>query len=436
VASVPVLKPLGDSLFVVYPERAVFEFSRLSERGDSLSAEVVVTNAASTELHWARVNLASTQGRGALVKALEDAEPVGDWRPMVERSTRMVAQHVRTGEPAVPLLAAAPSAECRWAVEGWVPQGQITVLFGDGGAGKSYLALALALSGLLDRAVSARWRLAPIRRALYLDWESDRTEQAARLWRLTSGLGSEPVDGALLHRTMRRPLRDEIVALRAEVAREQVEFVIADSLAPASGPEPEHADAALSALLALRSLAVTVLCIAHVSKQQADSKAPARPYGSVHIQNLARSVIEARGSEADDQEESTVSLYHRKSNQGRRQPPSALRFTFDPSGAIRVGSGEPDTGGAGLAFQILDALKSGAQKSAALAEQLDCTPNQLRAALSRLVKRSMVIRIGEPGTGRGNESQWALVDRKRTPEAQHQGDSRALSGDHDDTVPF
>ncbi|KKT71769.1 MAG: Non-speCific lipid-transfer protein, partial [Candidatus Moranbacteria bacterium GW2011_GWF1_44_4] len=30
-------------------------------------------NASSTELHWARVNLASTQGRGALVKALEDA---------------------------------------------------------------------------------------------------------------------------------------------------------------------------------------------------------------------------------------------------------------------------------------------------------------------------------------------------------------------------
>ena len=223
--------------------------------------------------------------------------------------------------------------------------------------------------------------------------------------------------------------------MRAEVARGGVDLVIADSLAPASGPEPEHADAALGALLALRSLAVTVLCIAHVSKAQADTKAPSRPYGSVHIQNLARSVIEARGSEADDQEESTVSLYHRKSNQGRRQSPSALRFTFDPTGAIRVGAGEPDTGGASLAFQILDALQAGPLKSARLAEQLDSMPNAIRAAMSRLEKRNMVMRLGESGVGRGHETEWGLVDRKRTHKAQHAEHERALSGDQDE-VPF
>ena len=436
MADDPLLKPIGESLFVVWKDRAVLEFSRVVEHRDTLSAEVTVSNYVGTELHWARVNLASTQGRGALIRAVDEAEPTGDWRPIIERSCRMVAKHVRLGEPAVPLIAAPPESERRWAVQDWIPHGQITVLFGDGGAGKSYLALMLALSGLLDRALTPRWRMTALHRVLYLDWEADAAEQRVRLWRLSEGLGSSVLDGAILHRTMRRPLKDEIATIRAEVARGEVDFVIADSLAPASGPEPEHADAALSALLALRSLAVTVLCLAHVSKAQADAKAPARPYGSVHIQNLARSTIEARASEDDDRQDATVTLYHRKSNFGKRCPPAALRFTFDPAGPVRVSSGEPDTGGASLAFQILDALRQSARTSAALAEELDTTPSRIRAELSRLAKRNSVVRLNDPGVGRGKETQWARPDIKRSTEAQHDEPDRALSDHDDDAVPF
>jgi hypothetical protein len=407
----PVVKTIGDSIFVVWKARgAVLEFTRLSEHHDALSAEVTVSNANGTELHWARVNLASTQGRAAIVKAVEEAEPTGDWRPIIERSSRLAAKHVRTGEPAVALEPRPPIEAARWLVEGWIPYRQLTVLFGDGGAGKSYIALSLALAGLLQRPISARWRVAPIRRVLYLDWESDRDEQDYRLWQLCVGLGSKPMPGTILHRTMRRRLTDEITEVRGEVARHEIDFVIADSLAPASGPEPEHADAALSALVALRSLACTVLCLAHVNKLQADSKAPARPYGSVHIQNLARSTIEARGDEGDG--ETTVSLYHRKTNR-KKCPPGAIRFVFDASGAIRVSSGEPDTGGASLAFQILEALKSGPKKPGQLAEELDIVPATIKKALQRLENRDNVVRIGGESGGKSKEQQWGLAVRNR-----------------------
>ena len=784
----PVLSPIGESLWVIWRDRAALEFSRVSEHRDSLSAEVTVSNAAGTVLHWARVNLASTQGRAALVRALEEAEPTDDWRPIVERSCRMVAAHVRTGDPAVPLVAEAPKTDLRWAVRDWIPAGQITVLFGDGGAGKSFFALTLALSGLLGRPVTARWSMMSLRRVLYLDWEADTGEQQVRLWRLTAGLGSQPQDGAILHRTMRRPLRDEIAAVRDEAARGGVDFVICDSLAPASGPEPEHADAALSTLLALRSLAVTVLCIAHVSKAQADSKAPARPYGcyaadtevltrrgwkrhqdwkpgeailafdldaevlrwqcpsarhaypyngpmvrghtehsdflvtpnhrlvirpawapnpsaktrrprfpdrwqfrtaealkkswirtpfatplcddikdcgvvhvpgvgalaaddflkalgwwvsegsidspsprggalqwsqafgplademlatlnrlgwsvhrtivrpqpgprahelpmqhlrlrglsaltrwvrsrfgrrsynkrlgafvfalsarqraaflealidgdgrrwangrreyytcsrrladdvqrlailcgygagirtdppgqphhrtrytvkmspkrwtsfgqalapglpredyagmvycftvpagayltrrhglmaiqgnSVHIQNLARSVIEARGSEADDQGESTVSLYHRKSNHGRRQPPSALRFTFDPTGPVRVAAAEADVAGTSLAYQILDALGRGPQEPGQLADELDAPPATVKKTLQRLERRDKVIRLEDRKIGGHKERLWGLVDTRRDTSRDT---SEASVPADDNQVPF
>jgi hypothetical protein len=416
VAEDPVLKPIGESLWVVWKARgAVLEFTRLSEHHDALSAEVTVSNANGTELHWARVNLASTQARGALVKAVEEAEPTGDWRPIIERSCRLVAKHLRTGDPAVDLVPELPERVQRWSVEGWIPQGQITVLCGDGGTGKSYLALALVVSGLLDRAITPRWHVRPIRRALYLDWESDRSEQAARLWGLGEALHSQPAAGRLLHRTMRRPLRDEIVAVRAEVARQEVDFVVADSLGPACGPEPESADAAVTTLLALRSLAVTVLCIAHVSKQSAGTKAPARPFGSVYVQNLARSVIEARRSEAEGQDETdyTVSLYHRKSNHGRLCPLSAFRFSFEPGGAVLVTSGEPDTGGASLPFQVIEALKAGPKKPGQLAEELDAVPATVKKALQRLENRDMVVRVGGDAGGKSKEQLWGLAVRNR-----------------------
>ena len=109
----PTIKPIGDSIFVIWKEpacspsaepRAVLEFSRLAEHRDSLSAEVSVHNGAGAELHWARVNLTSTQGRSTLLKAIEDQDEQDGWRHIVDRSCRMVAKHVRTGEPAQPLV--------------------------------------------------------------------------------------------------------------------------------------------------------------------------------------------------------------------------------------------------------------------------------------------------------------------------------------------
>ena len=403
----PIVKPLGDSLWIIWPARATFEFSRVHEHADTLSAEVAVVSTTAGELSWARLNLASTQSRSGLVRVLEEREPTEDWRGLVERSCRLVAQHIRVGDPAKILLPEAPT-EVRWAVPGWMPAQDISVLYGDGGAGKSFVALALALSGLLDRPITPTWRMQPLTRVLYLDWEANHREQQVRLWRLTQGLGSAPQDGTILHRTMRRPLRDEITAVRLEVARAGVDLVIADSLAPASGPEPEHADAALSALMALRSLAVTVLCIAHVSKVQADSKAPARPYGSVHINNLARSTFELRGMEGESADETLVSFFHRKSNNGPKQPPIAFRFRFEPDQSIRVTRGEPDVSGASLPYQVLTALRTGKASADELAEHLDANVRTIKSVLTRLDKQGKVTKLPSVSSGRGHKALWGV----------------------------
>jgi len=429
----PVLTPLGDSLWVVWPERGTLEFARVAEHSDSLSAEVTVVSVAAGELSWSRLNLASAQSRAGLARLLEERDPGQDWRAMLDRSCRLVARHLRAGEPAVALVPAPPPA-AHWLVEGLVPAGQLSVVFGDGGVGKSYLALALALAGLLARPLSARWRVAPLRRVLYLDWESGRDEQQARLWRLTRGLGSTPVDGALLHRTMRRPLLDDLPALRAEVAREHVDLVIADSLAPACGPEPETASAVVPALLGLRSLAVTVLILAHVSKQTADVRAPGRPFGSVFVQNLARSTIEARRSEATGEGEPgyTLTLYHRKANEGEMLRPSALDFRWTDPGTLTVRAGQAEMGWASLPQQVLDALRT-PKTARQLAEELEVTPASAKKTLQRLEKRDNVIRLSGTDGGRGNEQLWARTDRKRDMDGAQPGHTREPG---EDDPPF
>ncbi len=356
----PVLKPLGDSLWVVWTSRGLtMEFSRVVEHRDTLTAELSVVSETAGFLHWARLNLASTQARTSLTRALEEADPSQSWRDLIEKSCRMVALHIRIGDPAVPLSPIEPSVG-RWLIEPYIPLGDITVLFGDGGTGKSLLALALTLSGLLGHPLGGIWSIRDIKRAVYLDWESDRQAHAERLWGLAQALEMPP-DGAILHRRLYRPLTEDISAIRADCDRHEADLVIVDSLGAACGAEPESADAAVRTLMAIRGLRGTKLVIAHVSKAAADQTRGARPFGSVYVQNLARSTIEMRRQEegAPNEGSLALTLYHRKSNHGRLGRPMAFSFDWGVDGAIAIQRGQPDLAGASLSTQILAALKTG-----------------------------------------------------------------------------
>lgn len=390
------------------------EFSRIYEHRDTLTAEVSVVTTVGGALHLARLNLLSTQSRNGLTKGLDAAQPDAAWSRVVELSCRLVIQHLRQGEPVEPLVATKPGTH-RWLVEQWIPLNEITVLFGDGGAGKSLFALGLACSGLLGLPLGGPWRVGPLRRVLYLDWESDKATHEERLWGLTRVWGEPPAD-TILYRRLWRPLTDDMATVRADCDRHHVDGVVVDSLGAAGGPEPESADAAIRTLMALRGLPGTKLVIAHVSKASAE-QTHSRPFGSVYVSNLARSTIEARRQDTEDSDDLSLSLYHRKTNHGRQAKPSALVFNFDHSGAITIRKGEPDMKSASLPAQILDALRSGAKTVPEIAEEVAKTEAHVRKELNALEKRTNVVRISTVSGGRGNKTQWGLADRNRTEDA-------------------
>jgi AAA domain-containing protein len=416
MADEPVVKQIGESYFAVWASHLVaMEFARLTDHRDTLSAELSVTNEAIGSLHWSRINLASATGRFAVIKALEEAHPGPPWRRMLDRACQRVATLLRTGEP-MEYLSPVIQDEGRWFIEPWMPTGQITVLYGDGGTGKSLLALALTTAGVLGHALGplpAR----TINRALYLDWETDRSTHDRRLAGLTA-VREAPPDQAIGYRRLRRPLTDDLASIRADVDRHQAELVVVDSLGGACGPEPESADAAIRTLMALGALKATVLVIAHISKASAE-QSRSRPYGSVYVYNLARSVIEARRDDTDDEAASgyTLSLYHRKANESRKAKPIGLHFAIDESPyVVTVCGASPDLASAGLPTQILEALRRGGKTVSTLAEELGSGVDVVRAAMNRLENRNKVVRLDSVSGGRGRKTLWGRADENRSTE--------------------
>jgi hypothetical protein len=72
----PGVTQLGDELVFEWPQHGVsLAFGHLREGSEGLHGEIVVTSSILGEIHWSRMNLASTPAREGLVKKLEKPLP-------------------------------------------------------------------------------------------------------------------------------------------------------------------------------------------------------------------------------------------------------------------------------------------------------------------------------------------------------------------------
>jgi hypothetical protein len=210
---------------------------------------------------------------------------------------------------------------------------------------------------------------------------------------------------------MTRPLAEEAAGIRTEIGRHQVGLVIADSLAPACGAEPEGADAAVRAMNALRSFGHTTrLVLAHVSKASADQRAGSiKPFGSVFVQNLARNVWELRGTQDEDSDELRVGLFHRKVNGSRLLSATGLQLAFAPDRILLAPvdiAREPDlVAHASLPKRIMAVLASGALTVEEIVEAVGAKEASVAAKLRTLKGKGAVLRLENDERGRGR---WGL----------------------------
>ncbi|MBZ5586321.1 MAG: AAA family ATPase [Acidobacteriia bacterium] len=345
-------------------------------------------------LSIADFNLSSTRARMDRTKLLAARAGVReiDWGSLVEEFCQRVLQADRIGQPAVDLRELPrPDADTDMiTVEGLaLPKRHPSVLFGDGGACKSYLALYLA-GRIAEKGL-------PV--ALF-DWELAGDDHRDRLERLFS-------DGMpqVFYARCERPLVYEVDHLRRIMQDNAIEYAVFDSVAFACDGPPEAAETAGRYFRAVRQIGGGSLHVAHVSKGENSDR---KPFGSAFWHNGARCTWFIELAEATaDSDVLQIGLFNRKSNLGRLRPPMGFSVTFgEQITSFRrtdVGSTPDLADKLTVRQRMAYLLRGGSKTMKELAQEIDAKPDTIERTAYRNKELFIVLDGGRVG----------LLERKR-----------------------
>ena len=278
-------------------------------------------------------------------------------------------------------------------------------MFGEGGGGKTYIALrwVLSLATGIPFLTSKPTRTV---KCLFIDYEDDPAEGNDRIQKLCGGTKAN-IDLDLLHANILYfnpagiPFADLVPTLTECIRANGVEFVLLDSAALACGGEPEKADSATRYFNSLAKLGVTSLTIAHETKSENHDHV----FGSIFWRNSARNIWNAQSetNEADNRKIS-FGLFHRKCNHSAKRSAVSLEI-FHGVGVVEVRPASQEAWGTGLSVpaRIVAMLKQRPMELGELKDKLDdLTKDEIGVSLNRLKARGVVV---QPA-GRGGP--WRL----------------------------
>ena len=371
-------------------EQVQITVQRIREDGrHTPSADIRIRAKPEGHIHFTRINLLSTQARNQVARHCAGRCTRGrDWDALIEQTCVMTLDHWRQGEPVVNLGTVKPSPEPSYRLKPFLLENEATLIYGDGGIGKSYVAGYLASQ--VDQGVKLG-AFEPIQgKVLYLDYETNAEIAARRFQALAKGFGFG-ADSNVLYRFCFQPLAADISEVQKIVAESEIDCVVVDSAGPACGGDPESASSAINYFTALRSLRRTSLTIAHRSKSGSVG-----PFGSVYWVNYPRATYELKKAQETGENTMHVAMIHKKVNEGQLQEPVAFRFTFH-KGAVTVAEESIEnvpefSSELPVAEQLARALSQGGPQSAKeLAEATQLNLGSIQVTLSR---ESMFQRVG------------------------------------------
>ena len=284
-----------------------------------------------------RVNLADGRGRSGLANRM--TERTGDtvnWRNLLDGiCSRLLAQARARRE--VIRVGQMPRRPTRWLVTGLIEEGQTTSLFASGGAGKSFLALAVAISLVTGREIIPGW--APTRTGvpIYLDWETDADTINERVQQICAGAGIPPVEIDYLF--CDAPLIDLTESLLEYTADRGTDLIIVDSVEAAlMGTRSQGGDVHEpmgKANQLLRRLGMSGLLIDHVNAIAAQAEGLAgKAFGSIFKTNWVRIAYEVKPAPETADGKRHLGLFNQKRNNGRVFPPMGLAWSITEDASV------------------------------------------------------------------------------------------------------
>ena len=370
------------------------QLDHFHEKGGVLSAEITAKlSKGAGHLHQARLNLQSTRARQELRKHLEECKAGVQWGDYIEQVCTLAMQKYREGEPIVRLGGDSEIVAPRYLLYPIIPENQPTVLFGDGGVGKSTTANLFAILA------SIPWLQNPLgldvyeqNNTLYLDWETDKGVADWTIKRLLRGMGK--TTDFMFYRRCYLPLGADLPEIQKHIMEVDANFVILDSALAACGGDPSSPEVTGQFFRDLRQLNVTSLILAHNSKNSTGDKTI---YGSVFWSNFARSVWELKGRQEIDSDSMDIGLFCRKSNISKLFKPIGLKYTYSDSRILVERESLSDvpalSGSLPLWMQITEVLKHGHMTVKDLAQELNIREDSVRTRLNE--QKSRFVRVGD-----------------------------------------
>ncbi len=305
------LKDLGISLTVDRLRRDRQELvGELCVRCELAGARLVDGALSTADMNFSSARARSD--RGKLLQERSRAKDV-DWIGLVEELAQRVLTAERAGAPSVSLrdLPRPDGSGAEFELLGFhLPRRHPCILFGDGGAAKSYIALKL-LADLAECGL----------RVGYFDWELSGEDHRERLGRLCASVLPD-----IRYVRCERPLIHEADRLRRLVLADKIEFAVFDSVAFATDGPPEAAESAAAYFRAVRQIGeIGSLHVAHVTKSEGGDQ---KPFGSTFWHNGARRTYFVKATDSSGGALS-VGVFPRKANLAQKGPAFALSLRFD-----------------------------------------------------------------------------------------------------------
>jgi hypothetical protein len=283
----------------------------------------------------------------------------------------------------------------------YAPSGNfVSSLIGDGGSGKSFLALTLAL----HVAAGSPFLGSEVRQgtAVYLDGEMSQAETFRRARAISCGMGLEYLPDAFFYSRVYGSLIDPatFAACRDAIgAKPDTQLVVLDSgTSLAVGLDHNDGREVARFMQSLGELAPTVLLLDHLPKPSAANLgAGMRATGSAAKWNLSRSVMHLAPSRQGHR------LLHLKSNFAAQAPPLLLDIEITPERvAYSITQSTTTTSKAPAGKtpkqRVLDALTASEPRTVEQVAQLATMPR--KSAANRLAELRTAGRVVSPERGK------------------------------------
>ena len=275
------------------PVRYQAGITHIERRRDELNGFIEVKQAIGedkwrTLLARTRHNFYSKSGKADLIRLL-DKKTKGSWDDRIEQLTGIVEQALLDIAPPVILAKMPDPGGTEWLMAPLLESHEHTVIFAEGGSGKSVIALAIAVAAATKVPTISGLFPATLVPVVYLDWETRWQTHRTRLGRLAQGR-AVPMPDNLYYQRMMGTISDQIEQLKLFVRSKAIGLVIVDSIGAACGGNLNDDYTAITYNAAIRVLELagaTVLSLAHVPKDKLNQLSP---IGSVYFTNMPRAV--------------------------------------------------------------------------------------------------------------------------------------------------